>query len=158
NRAREPKMEIHAKTSDDPAARLRAASIRFDTALAAARAAGRAEPTDFGRLRQEFSQLSNELLRRGSAAEAPFALLRSADCFRVVNHWDEARTIYQDVIPLAQRAGRADYEAKAWLGIGRLQNYGHRNHRAASEAIDRALVVLGSSPEHAILKADMLIE
>jgi CHAT domain-containing protein len=142
----------------DPAARFRAASDEFDQALVAARAVGRADPTEFARLRQEFSRLSDELLARGSAAEATFALLRSADCFRVVNRWDEARPIYQRVIPLAQRAGRADYEAKAWLGIGRLENYGHHNHRAASEAIDRALVVLGSSPEHAMLKADMLIE
>jgi CHAT domain-containing protein len=142
----------------DPAALLRVASDRFDKALVAARAAGAAEPTEFARLRQEFSRLSDELLTRGSAAEATFALLRSADCFRVVSHWDEARPIYQLVIPLAQRAGRADYEAKAWLGIGRLENYGPHNHRAASEAIGRALVVLGSSPEYAILKADMLIE
>ncbi len=145
-------------SSADPAARLRAASEGFDTALVAARAAGGADPTEFARLRQEFSRLSDELLKRGSAAEATFALLRSADCFRVTNHWDDALPIYQRVIPLAQRAGRADYEAKAWLGIGRLENYGHHNHRAASEATDRALAILGNSPEHAILKADMLIE
>jgi CHAT domain-containing protein len=142
----------------DPAARLQLASEQFDKALAAAREAGRAFSADFAPIGKEFTQLSDELLTLGSTAEATFALLRSADCLRVVSEWDEARPIYQRVIPLARRAGRADYEAKAWLGIGRLENYGHGNHGAAREAIDRALVVLGNSSENATLKADILIE
>lgn len=142
------------------AARLRVASDQFDKALAAARVAGALQPqsTEFARLTQEFSRLSDELLARGNAADATFALLRSADCLRIVRQWNEARPIYQRVIPLAQRAGRADYEAKAWLGIGRLEKFGAQNHRAAREAIDRALVAVGSSPENATLRADILIE
>jgi CHAT domain-containing protein/tetratricopeptide (TPR) repeat protein len=146
--------------SGNSAARLRLASDQFDKALAAARVAGLLQPqsTEFARLTQEFGRLSDELLARGDAAEAAFALLRSADCLRIVRQWDEARPIYERVIPLAQRAGRADYEAKAYLGIGRLEKFGAQNHRAAREAIDRALAAVGSSPDHATLRADMLIE
>ena len=96
-------MRMTAQTpAGDPAALLRVASDGFDKALVAARAAGAAEPTEFARLRQEFSRLSDELLTCGNVAEATFALLRSADCYRIASHWDEARPIYQRVIPLAQ--------------------------------------------------------
>ena len=144
----------------DPAARFRIATDQFDEALAAARIEGALVPQspEFVRLTEEFSRLSDELLARGDAADATFALLRSADCLRIMRRWDEARPIYLRVVPLAQRAGRTDYEAKAWLGIGRIEKFGAQNHRAAREAIDRALVSLGTSPEHATLRADILIE
>jgi CHAT domain-containing protein/tetratricopeptide (TPR) repeat protein len=144
----------------NPAARLRVASDQFDNALAAARVEGALQPqsTEFARLTQEFSRLSDELLARGDTADAAFALLRSADCLRIMRQWNEARPIYQRVVPLAQRAGRADYEAKAWLGIGRLEKFGANDHRAAREAIDRALAAVGTAPDNATLRADILVE
>jgi tetratricopeptide (TPR) repeat protein len=75
-----------------------------------------------------------------------------------VRQWNNARPIYQRVIPLAQRAGRGDYEAKAWLGIARLEKFGAQNHRASRDAIDSALAAVGTSPENATLRADILIE
>lgn len=144
----------------DPAARLRVANDQFDKALADARVEGALQSTsaEFTRLTEEFSRLADELLARGNTAGAAHALLRSADCLRFLRQWDEARPIYQRVIPLAQRASRSDYEAKAWLGIARLEKFGAQNHRTARAAIDRALAAVGASPETAVLKADILIE
>jgi CHAT domain-containing protein len=136
------------------------ASDQFDKALAAARAESALQPQspEWARLTQEFGRLSDELLAAGNTADASYALLRSADCLRIVRQWNNARPIYQRVIPLAQRAGRGDYEAKAWLGIARLEKFGAQNHRASREAIDRALAAVGTSPEHATLRGDILIE
>jgi tetratricopeptide (TPR) repeat protein len=152
---------MSAQTLDrDPAARLQAAAVRFDAALAAARVTGALQPqsAEFSRLTLEFGGLSDELMAAGNAADAAFALLRSADCLRIMRRWDEARPVYQRVIPLAQKGRRSDYEAKAWLGIGRLENFGAQDHRAAREAIDRALEAVGSSPDTAILRGDILLE
>jgi CHAT domain-containing protein len=144
----------------DPRVGLRVASDQFDRALAAARVEGLLQPQsiEFSRLTQEFTRLSGELLAHGHPADATFALLRSADCLRIVRQWNAARPVYRQVIELAQRAGRADYEAKAWLGIGRLEKFGAQNHHAAREAIDRALVLTGTSPENGTVRADILIE
>lgn len=144
----------------DPAARLQAASKRFDAALVAARAEGALQPqsSEFSRLTQEFARLSDELVTAGNAADAAFALLRSADCLRIMRRWDDARPVYRRDVALAQKARRSDYEAKAWLGIARLEKFGAQNHRAARDAIDRALEAAGSAADTAILRGDILLE
>ena len=63
---------MSAQTLDrDPAARLQAAAVRFDAALAAARVTGALQPqsAEFSRLTLEFGGLSDELMAAGNAAD-----------------------------------------------------------------------------------------
>jgi CHAT domain-containing protein len=74
-----------------------------------------------------------------SNLKATLALVRSADCLRILEHWVQARDRYREVIPLASQNQQVEYEAKAWLGIVKIEQIGLLDHRAASEAADHAL-------------------
>jgi CHAT domain-containing protein len=127
-------------TGDEAEETFRRAAKRMETAVEAIRKSGNSHDgsDDLVAAESEFAK-SYRLFAARSDPKATFALLRSADCVRILERWADARDRYRETVALASRNKQAEYEAKAWLGIAKSERIGLRNYRAASEATDQAL-------------------
>jgi CHAT domain-containing protein len=87
-----------------------------------------------------------------------FALLRSADCRRIMQRWNEAKDRYQEVVRVAGITHEVEFQAKAWIGLGKLERFGLKNQGAAAAAIEQAIRLTGLGPNYESLHANALLE
>jgi hypothetical protein len=88
---------------------------------------------EFAVAQSELTQAWRILLQK-DRAQAVLPLLRSADCVRIMQRWDEAKKRYEEAIPLSRDMHSVDLEAKAWFGIAKVERIGKVNQDAAADA------------------------
>jgi len=107
----------------------------------------------------EFTKAAESLSAGGkNNPRAIFALLRSADCRRIMQLWNEAKERYQEVVRVASSAHEVEFQAKAWIGIEKLERFGLRNQGAASAAIEQAIRLTGPGSGLELLNANAMLE
>ena len=75
---------------------------------------------------------------RGNAAGAALSALTLADVERMQNHWDAAYEHYRRAFELAQQGRDATVQAKAVLGMAKVEGYGRNNPGVAADRVKEA--------------------
>src|SRR5262249_25538406 len=86
------------------------------------------------------------------------ALIHSAHCLRIVQQWAESKKLYEKAIELARTNHEIEYQAKAWLGIEKVESIGYKNHAASLNAIDEALRLVRSAGNLKSMEANLILE
>src|SRR5438105_93444 len=147
-------------TDSDSPAIVDQATARMNKSIAYVRKTGRhVDVKDNLMLAEsEFTSAYRSLSTGVHHPKATLALLRSADCVRIVQRWAEARDRYRTAIELARSAHETEYEAKAWFGVEKVERIGFKDHGAALDAIDHALRLARSAPNLESLEGNILVE
>jgi CHAT domain-containing protein len=91
------------------------------------------------RASNELLTSSQEFLVKQNFAGASLSFRLLGDIERLQEHWNPAFQFYSKARESAQRARRADYEAKALIGMARVAGFGGKDLGAAKEYITEAI-------------------
>ena len=95
-----------------------------------------------GELRQaelELNASHQAFLAAGQLAQASWSLVKLADCRRMQDQSDEAKQLYLRALALAKQAGHAGYQAKALIGLARVEQLGTREFGSAALHLEEAI-------------------
>src|SRR5262245_11193280 len=146
-------------TNVDPTAMFEQATKRMNDAIAHVRKTGRLAEVrdDLLRVASEFAAV-HQALSATPHPNSTLALIHSAHCLRIVQQWAESKKLYEKAIELARTNHEIEYQAKAWLGIEKVESIGYKNHAASLNAIDEALRLVRSAGNLKSMEANLILE